>query len=272
MKTPFCVSVLLALLPHFATAAQRQHVQASLLADVKTVKPGESFDVGVLLKIDPDWHIYWENPGESGAPTRAVIIAPQGVAVDAVRYPLPTSFTQPGDIKGYGYENEVMLIARVTVPKDWKPGNSIDLSADVSWLNCKDICLPGNAKPQLSITFGATRTADNVEEFAKWKEQLPAGAKEAEAIVKITGSASDLMLAWQKPVKEVEVLPVPPDEVEVASIAVHQEDKLTHIKPVLRLLGGEKKPGAALGLLVTYHDQAGQRHGVRLSVPLKKPD
>ena len=42
-------------------AAAQQHVKASILADVKTVTPGESFDVGVLFRIDPDWHIYWEN-------------------------------------------------------------------------------------------------------------------------------------------------------------------------------------------------------------------
>lgn len=253
----------------FTHAAAQQHVKASLLADVKTVKPGESFEVGVLLRIDPDWHIYWENPGESGSPTRAAIAAPAGVKIDAVRYPLPTSFTQPGDIKGYGYEDEVMLVARVTVPNNWTTGKAIDLKADVSWLNCKDLCLPGNAKLELSVMVGNARDSDNAEEFAKWKARLPIDAKEAEGVVKFSGSVSEIALAWQKPVKAVEVLPIPPDEVEVASMDVKQADKETHIKPVLRLLGGEKKAGAALGLLVTYDDEAGERHGVRMSLPLK---
>lgn len=264
------ICLILAALPLFSSAAPRQHVQASLLAEVKTVKPGESFDVGVFLQIDPEWHIYWENPGESGSPTVAKISGPAGVTIGAVRYPLPMAFTQPGDIKGFGYEDQVMLIARVSVPKDWRVGKDIDLSAEVSWLNCKDICLPGKAHVVASVEVGAKREVDNTQEFGTWKPRLPLEGEEAAAVVKVSGRVNDLTLAWQKPVKEIEVMPVPPDGVEVASMAVENGDKVTHIKPVLRLLGGEKKAGAALGLLVTYHDEAGQRHGVWLSMELKK--
>jgi DsbC/DsbD-like thiol-disulfide interchange protein len=270
MKYAPVIGLIVALLPALTRAAPRQHVKASLLADVKAVKPGETFNVGVLLQIDPEWHIYWENPGESGAPTAAKISAPAGVTIGKVQYPLPMAFTQPGDIKGFGYEEQAMLIAHVTVPKDWPVGKEIDLTADVSWLNCKDICLPGKAKLDASVAVGQTREADNTQEFATWKPRLPIEDPDAAAIVKVTGGTNDLTLAWQQPVKEIEVMPVPPDGVEVASMVVDNGDKVTHIKPVLRLLGGEKKAGAALGLLVSYHDEAGQRHGVRLSMPIKK--
>jgi DsbC/DsbD-like thiol-disulfide interchange protein len=269
MKYLPLIGLVVALFPTFTRAAPRQHVRASLLAEVKTVKPGETFDVGVLLEIDPEWHIYWENPGESGSPTVAKISGPAGVTVGAVRYPLPMAFTQPGGIKGLGYEDQVMLIARVIVPKDWPVGKDIDLSADVSWLNCKDICLPGRAKVNASVAVGAKREVDNTQEFATWKPRLPLEGDDA-AVVKISGGVNDFTLAWQQPVKGIEVMPVPPDGVEVASMAVDNGDKVTHIKPVLRLLGGEKKAGAALGLLVTYHDEAGQRHGVRVSRGLGK--
>src|SRR6478672_9135605 len=41
-------------------------VKASLLADTTAVQPGQPFKVGVLLKIAPQWHVYWQNPGEGG--------------------------------------------------------------------------------------------------------------------------------------------------------------------------------------------------------------
>src|SRR5437667_5864341 len=45
-------------------------VQARLLADVDSVQPGKPFKLAVLLTIKPLWHVYWENPGDSGMETR----------------------------------------------------------------------------------------------------------------------------------------------------------------------------------------------------------
>src|SRR4051812_46492308 len=52
-----------------AAAVPKDLVKAQLLADVASVKPGEEFTLGVLLKIKPDWHIYWKYPGDAGLPT-----------------------------------------------------------------------------------------------------------------------------------------------------------------------------------------------------------
>ena len=41
-------------------------VEAALLTDVAQVKAGDAFRVGVRFRMDPGWHIYWKNPGESG--------------------------------------------------------------------------------------------------------------------------------------------------------------------------------------------------------------
>lgn len=262
--------LLLAALPLFAAAAERQHVKASLIADARRVKPGDSFNIGLLLSIDPQWHIYWENPGESGSPTRVKFTAPAGVTIGPVQYPLPTAFVQPGDIKGYGYEDEGMLIARVTVPKDWPKGKTLNLTAAATWLNCKDICLPGKANVELEVEVADSHDADHAEDFDKWLPQLPLRQDSANLPFKLTGPLNDLTLAWAKAAKNIEIIPIPPDGIEVPSLAVDNADKITRIKPTLRLLGGEKNPGAAVGFLVAYDDENGQRHGVRLSIPLKK--
>src|SRR4051794_15776316 len=84
-------------------------VKAELRADVKTVRPGERFTVGVLLKIKPGWHVYWLNPGDSGLPTRVKFNLPEGFTAGPLKYPLPVRFDQAGGILGYGYHDEVML-------------------------------------------------------------------------------------------------------------------------------------------------------------------
>src|SRR5262245_51255782 len=44
-------------------------VAATLLVDQAQAVPGGRVRAGVLLKMDPGWHIYWRNPGEAGLPS-----------------------------------------------------------------------------------------------------------------------------------------------------------------------------------------------------------
>src|SRR5215207_6748481 len=81
-------------------------VKGELLADVTAVKPGGTFNVGVLLRIERGWHVYWTNPGDSGLPTKVKLHVPEGFKVGEVRMPVPVKFDQPGGVLGYGYERE----------------------------------------------------------------------------------------------------------------------------------------------------------------------
>jgi DsbC/DsbD-like thiol-disulfide interchange protein len=236
---------------------------------VKTIKPGQPFHVGLLLQIDPGWHIYWENPGESGSPTRLRITAPPGVTVDPARYPIPKTFVQPGNLTGYGYEDQAMLVARVVVPQDWPKGKSIDLIADVSWLNCKDVCFPGKAKLDLTIAVGEENANDNSELFEQWHARLPIQGAGAIMPFSGVGPPTDLRLHWTNPMNQVEVLSIPPEGIEVVSTSVDHADRTTKIKLNLRDTRKEKKPGATIGLLVTYTEEGHQRRGARVNVPLE---
>src|ERR671912_492530 len=92
-----------AVVPRQAAAAQvpKDLVKAELLADVASVKPGEEFTLGVLLKIKPKWHIYWKYPGDAGLPTTVKWKLPDASAASPqpeLRFPLPVRFDQPGDV------------------------------------------------------------------------------------------------------------------------------------------------------------------------------
>ena len=54
--TVFAAFIALAVAAH-AQPLPKDLVKASLVADVKTVKAGEPFQVGVLLKMKPHWHV-----------------------------------------------------------------------------------------------------------------------------------------------------------------------------------------------------------------------
>ena len=74
-----------------------QKATVELLVPKKSVKPGETIDVGVKMTMQPGWHIYWKNPGDSGQPPRFSFSTPGGggrlhaprLQVDRLRRRLP---------------------------------------------------------------------------------------------------------------------------------------------------------------------------------------
>src|SRR5438270_12740141 len=64
-------------------------VKADLVTDATAVQPGKAFTVGIRLKIKPGWHVYWINPGDSGAPTTVKWKLPEGFVAGPVQFPVP---------------------------------------------------------------------------------------------------------------------------------------------------------------------------------------
>src|SRR5262245_4940334 len=79
-------------------------VKAQLLADVSSVKLGEPFTAGVLLKIAPGYHVYWSNPGDSGTATSVQLKAFPNSNVEPMPMPTPYRIEVPGGLVNYGYE------------------------------------------------------------------------------------------------------------------------------------------------------------------------
>ncbi len=51
----------------------------------------------------------------------------------------------------FGYEGETILLARITPPADLAEGKPVTLDADVSYLVCEKICIPGEASLSLPL-------------------------------------------------------------------------------------------------------------------------
>ena len=97
-----------------ASAGGNELVKAQLVANTTAIQPGQPFELAVLFRIAPGWHIYWKNAGDAGAPTTVEFKLPDGFKVDALKFPAPFRFEMPGPIISFGYEDEVMLFATVT--------------------------------------------------------------------------------------------------------------------------------------------------------------
>lgn len=129
----------------------RSPVKVQLLADTANIVSGRSFHLAVAFGIEPDWHIYWSNPGDSGLATEVAIQAPPGFKIGPIQFPGPDRFELPGDIVNYGYGGRVLLFALVTPPKVLDEGSVASFHVDASWLVCRESCIPGSGSASLDL-------------------------------------------------------------------------------------------------------------------------
>ncbi len=144
------------------------HVDARLISDMASVKKGESFFLGVHLKMEDHWHTYWENPGFAGFPTTWKLESVPGLEVQDLRFPAPKEFDEDGFVT-YGYDEEALLTARAVYTGDAK---EITIKGVVNWLECKEICVPGSQEVTLKLTVGESVSA-NEDLFKKYLDQTP---------------------------------------------------------------------------------------------------
>ena len=133
-----------------AAPVRSGHVAAELLAENTSIQPGKPFAVGLHLHMDEHWHTYWQNPGDSGTPTKIEWNLPPGFTAGELQWPVPQRILTP-PLVSYGYEGDVLLIAEITPPADLPTGTTVKLQGHAEWLMCLDQCMPGDA--QLSLTL-----------------------------------------------------------------------------------------------------------------------
>ena len=138
-------------------------VKAALMAEQASIQPGGHTRVGVHFEIEPDWHIYANDAGEAGLPTKIHWSGPTHVIFGPLQWPPAESFLDPGDIHTFGYKKTALVWSLMTVVPPQMQGDAVSISAKVEWLACKEICLPGSASLTLALPISPrppTRSAD----------------------------------------------------------------------------------------------------------------
>jgi thiol:disulfide interchange protein len=152
-------------------------VEAELVAEAASVAPGTTLWLDLHLAVKPGWHIYWQNPGDSGLPTAIDWKLPPGFSPGPINWPVPEHFMQNG-IGNYGYAGTVDLLVPIAVPNGLAPGQTALFQAEASWLTCSDICIPGDQELSLSLPIAARSAPDpaTAQLFAAARRHLPAPA------------------------------------------------------------------------------------------------
>ncbi|MDB5431529.1 MAG: thiol:disulfide interchange protein [Caulobacter sp.] len=179
--------ILLAPASAFAQAVNSGHIESELVAQQSTVAPGATTYVGLRQKISPGWHTYWRNAGDAGEPTAMKWTLPNGWSAGDIVWATPRKEVT-GPLTDFGYEGEVILPVPIKVAADAKVGSTIAVQAAVSFLVCKDVCVPEDAVLNLTLKVGPAAVTD-----AKWGAPVAAALAAAPKAGAVQGAYQ-----WQR--------------------------------------------------------------------------
>jgi thiol:disulfide interchange protein DsbD len=128
-----------------SSSADAPHIRVELLVPGSDLYSSDQLnDVGLFFKLEPGWHIYWENAGDSGEPPHIRWMLPKGVSATPMQFPAPKRLPL-GPLMDFGYENEVLFPLKLHLADGVKAG-PVTLHAKVDWLVCQNVCIPGKAE------------------------------------------------------------------------------------------------------------------------------
>ena len=138
-----------------------QHLTAQLTSLGSAIAPGGKQIVGLVLTLEDGWHVYWVNAGDSGEPPQIDWTLPEGFKAGPMQFPIPDRLPL-GPLMDFGYEDHVAFPVTIAAPASATPGPA-HLDAQVSWLVCQDVCLPGKAHLGLDLNVQANAPDPSTE-------------------------------------------------------------------------------------------------------------
>ncbi|HWI86605.1 MAG TPA: thioredoxin family protein [Sphingomonas sp.] len=157
-----------------AESVAANHITPSLVAESMTPVAGSRVTLAFAMKPAPQWHGYWQNPGDAGLESRAVWKAPKGLKFGPLQYPVPQTLLIAG-LMNYVYESDYAELVMLDVPPGLTPGTTLPISVKLDWLACNpQVCVRETATLGLTLTVGdGTILPGTRARFDRWRMALP---------------------------------------------------------------------------------------------------
>lgn len=151
---------------------EADHVRIHWLAPQQFSNQSANTRIGIYFEVDPEWHVYWRNAGDSGAAPRFDFKG-AGVQVSDPHWPYPKRLPI-AHLTNLGYEGNVAYLFDVQLDTDI--GEQLQLTAELEWLVCKEECIPGFGTLTLDRPVGGAQDqwqADDANRVAEFTARLP---------------------------------------------------------------------------------------------------
>lgn len=133
----------------------RPHVTVTLVPERTVIVPGTAMRVALRFQVEPGWHVYWRNPGESGVATTVAWTLPPGFSADSLEFPTPARLDVAGVVT-HILEGDVAVQATLRVSGAAHMASGLPVTAQVKYGVCKDVCYPGEATVRIAPGLGDT--------------------------------------------------------------------------------------------------------------------
>jgi len=253
--------------PKLARAAEApKHSQATLVLENSSLPPGAQTNLGIQFETEKGWHIYWENPGDSGEPPRIHWQLPPGLTAGDFAWPAPTRLTTTAGTD-YGYEGTVVLLATLQVSPSVQPGSTMEVAGNLRWLVCHDICVPQRTELRAPLYIASATVLDHdaYELLHAAAERIPKPLPAAfHARVTSSGDSLQLALAPREPVGRAEFFP---SEAEQINDSAPQEmvKRAGIIRLTIRKSGDRQRDPARLRGVLLLNG----RESYQIDVPIR---
>ena len=163
----------------FTAQAEQSLIEVQLLSERTGInsgnlEPQKGQLIGLKIQLEAGWHLSWDNyEGNKSEPSIQWDL-PSGFTLEPIVIPKPEAYSFMG-LASEGYKDTVLLLYRLTPPIDSLEQQTIgreaiSLVANIRWLLCKDICIPGETQAVLELSVADKSQA--TEHAPKLKEVL----------------------------------------------------------------------------------------------------
>jgi DsbC/DsbD-like thiol-disulfide interchange protein len=154
-----------------ATIDYSKLVKVKPIAELTKLVKGDSMYIAFEFEIEKHWHIYWKEAGDSGLPTRIEFDSTQVFQSDII-WQKP-EVQVDGIIRNYVYSGKPILFKKIKLKNDKQDS----LEVEISWLVCKDICIPQSTKLKIPIKVETVRELNSVWKRKKLLSKLKQNLK-----------------------------------------------------------------------------------------------
>ena len=165
----------------------------------------------------------------------------------------------PVEVTTYGYNNEAVLLVPLTLATNL-PAGPLDLKAKVSWLECKEACLPGSGDVEATLNIGPeTSPSGDAAMIEAWKSKQPKSGDRLSARAWWEKVASDdtrpLIIDLHRPAGsagKVDFYPYASDDFEVQSATenLSAQAGVVELRKLVKKYSGDW-PKEISGVLIT---------------------
>ncbi len=135
--------------------------------------PGDSITLVWKFNLAADWHLYWAGRNDTGFPPMIDLELPVGWVAGGLQWPAPERHVSAGDILDHVYFGELVLIQKLGAPDDAPMDGQIEIKADVQWLACKNMCVPGRKELTLNIPVRSHAESHEPNSASKAAARIP---------------------------------------------------------------------------------------------------